>query len=238
MKVLPAALAAFLFAQAAAAATLTPVDLTDTKRYESSTQLFGVEIKRDQNVQNSGGSGKDAFLRNSTNPNTPASMNVAWGASGTSYGWSLGYDGDTARLAFGTQSTTLDIAPDGRWNALSVYARALDASKFASVTTTFTITRANGAALSAPLILSATNGNTSGTFALSDLGKITSLDGTLSFAFALKQGAAGSPNSRVGVQFGALDVTPAAVPLPATLSLFAPALGLLAVLRRRRRGMA
>ena len=70
MKFFLAALAFALVGGTAQAATILPVNLSDTALFESSRQLFGVEIKRDQNVQNSGGSGKDAFLRDGTDTNT------------------------------------------------------------------------------------------------------------------------------------------------------------------------
>ncbi len=238
MKSLCAAAAAILMATAASAATLSPVNLADATQYESSAQLFSVEIKRDQIVKNGGGNGKDAFLRNGTETNTPASENVAWGASGTSYAWSLGYDGNIAKLTFGSASMTRDISPDGVWNALGVSVRAFDPARFSSVTTTLTITKANGTALSTALLRTFTNGDLFGTFALNDLGPITSLEGSLQFSFTAVPNANGSPNSRVGVNLYALQVTPAAVPLPATLTLFAPVLAAFGLLARRRRRMA
>lgn len=239
MRVFLAALAFALVGGTAQAATLLPVDLTDTARFESSRQLFGAEIKRDQNVQNSGGSGKDAFLRDGTDPNTPASFNVGWGVSGTSYAWSLGYDGNAATLMLGSTSTTLNVA-DGNWNAFSLYVRALDDARFSSVTTNFSITKVNGSDLLAPLSVSATNGNTPGTFALDGLGPISSLQGTLAFSFTLKPGANGSPNSRVAVNFGAIEAVPVppAVPVPAALPLLASVIGGLAFLSRRQRKTA
>ncbi len=239
MKFFLAALAFALVGGTAQAATILPVNLSDTALFESSRQLFGVEIKRDQNVQNSGGSGKDAFLRDGTDTNTSASFNVGWGASGTSYAWSLGYDGTAATLMLGSTSTTLNVA-DGNWNAFSLYVRALDDARFSSVMTSFSITKVNGADLLAPLSLSATNGNTPGTYALDGLGPITSLQGTLAFSFTLKPGANGSPNSRVAVNFGAIEAVPVppAVPVPAGLPLLASVIGGLAFLSRRQRRAA
>jgi hypothetical protein len=239
MKFFLAALAFALVGGTAQAATILPVNFSDTALFESSRQLFGVEIKRDQNVQNSGGSGKDAFLRDGTDTNTSASFNVGWGASGTSYAWSLGYDGTAATLMLGSTSTTLNVA-DGNWNAFSLYVRALDDARFSSVMTSFSITKVNGADLLAPLSLSATNGNTPGTYALDGLGPITSLQGTLAFSFTLKPGANGSPNSRVAVNFGAIEAVPVppAVPVPAGLPLLASVIGGLAFLSRRQRRAA
>jgi hypothetical protein len=240
MRVFLAALAFALVGGAAQAATLLPVDLTDTARFESSRQLFGAEIKRDQNVQNSGGSGKDAFLRDGTDPNTSASFNVGWGVSGTSYAWSLGYDGNLATLTLGSATTSVNVSADGNWNAFSLYVRALDSDRFSSVTTSFSITKVNGSDLLAPLSVSATNGNTPGAFALDGLGAITSLQGTLAFSFTVKPGANGSPNSRVAVNFGAIEAVPVptAVPVPAALPLLASVIGGLAFLSRRQRKAA
>lgn len=239
MKFFLAALAFALVGGTAQAATILPVNLSDTALFESSRQLFGVEIKRDQNVQNSGGSGKDAFLRDGTDTNTSGSFNVGWGASGTSYAWSLGYDGTAATLMLGSTSTTLNVV-DGNWNAFSLYVRALDDARFLSVMTSFSITKVNGADLLAPLSLSATNGNTPGTYALDGLGPITSLQGTLAFSFTLKPGANGSPNSRVAVNFGAIEAVPVppAVPVPAGLPLLASVIGGLAFLSLRQRRAA
>ncbi len=236
MKTFFAVVALLTMSTTAQSATLVPIDLTDATRIESARSLFGAEIKRDQNVNDNGARGNDAFLRDATSPSA-SSFNVGWGVSGTAYAWSIGYDGNIATLSLGSESKLVDVS-DGTWNALSLFVRASDDALFSTVTTLLSITKANGSDLLAPLAVSATNGNTPGTFSLDGLGPISSLEGTLSFSFATIPGATGSPNSRVAVNFGAIEAVPAAVPVPAGLPLLVSAIGAVAVLSRRRRKAA
>lgn len=236
-KSLLAAIAVSVAATGAQAATLSAIDLSDASKYVSSAKLFTTEMKRDRTLAGGQG-GHDVFLRNAESFATPASYNVNWGASGTSYAWSLGYDGATATLAFGGVSRLLDISPDGTWNALRVYMRADDAGRFTSSAARLTVTSANGAALTAPLALVATDGQFDQAFALKRLGALTSISGTLDFSFTPRVGASGSPNGRLSVSLKALDVTPAAVPVPAALPMLATALGAMVLVRRRRKGSA
>lgn len=222
-------------AAAAQAATLSAIDLTDTTKFLGSSKLFTTEIKRDKNVQNNGQRGHDAFLRNAEEFATPASINFDWGASGTTYDWALAYDGDAARLTFGGQTRTLDIDPDGRWNAIQLFLNASDTTRFSTSTTSVRVTQVNGAAISGPFLQSATNGIFDGVFALKNLGQIQSISGTLSFAFQTLPGASGTPNSRLAFNLKALEVEPSPIPVPAAFPLLAAGLGALALAARRRR---
>lgn len=213
------------------------------------SKLFTVEVKRDENVQNNGQRGHDVFLRNGAGFSGP-SKGLDFGASGTAYNWSLSYDGDTATLAVDTVIRTLDVSPDGTWNAFQVYAKAADSKRLTTATTTVNIDSVNGAALPAATVITATDSFAEAAFALGGPLSFSSLSGTLQFDFDLKPGAKGSPNSRLAFGIKGLEVPvselppipdgpgPSAVPVPAGFvlmgSLIAGA-GAWSRLRRRRR---
>ncbi len=248
-SIAPAALAAALLcALPSAAATLNAVDLTnaslvvqdDGSGTPEQPRLFSTEIKRDQNVQNSGGSGQDAFLRDAATANQ-VGFNVSWGASGSLVNWSLGLSGTTATLTVDGTTRNLTLA-GGNWNVLSFFLRADDTQRFTSSSVNLAVTHANGAALDTALALSVTNGQyDAGTFALPDFQTIQSIAGTVRFDFALVSGARGSPNSRLAFSMGARQVTPVVpppVPVPAAMPLLLGALAGLAMLRRHVRQTA
>jgi hypothetical protein len=246
-------LAAFAFAvligtvlaSPASALTLNTFSLTDPLVVvqddgigtpETST-LFTTEIKRDQNVQNAGRRGHDGFLNNGGNV---ASINHFWGPSNSVDTWSLGYDGDIATLMLDGRSASLNIGPDGVWNAMTFFLRADPAAQFTTSTTTVTVTHVNGVLLDTLLSMSVTLGQQSfAAFALPNFGTITSIAGTVRFNFTLAPGASGSPNSRLGFGVSAMNVTPVPpmppVPLPAAAPPMLAGLVLLGLAARRRR---
>lgn len=222
-------LAFLALAPVASAASLTEIAT------EQGTKLFTSEMKRDKNVNNGGQRGNDVFLRNGSGFAGP-SFGVNWGASGSTYDWMLSYDGDLATLDFAGTTRTIDVAPDGNWNAFQFFVRASDANRFDTATTTVTVDEVNGSALATALSLSATDGSFDKAFRLHDFATIEGLKGTLTFDFVVKAGAAGSPNSRLALNVKGLDV--AAVPVPAALPLMLGGLGGLGLLARRRRAAA
>lgn len=216
------------------AATLTAIDPTDAARFAGSSKLFTTEMKRDQNVHNSGARGHDIFLRNGEAFAGP-SFNQPWGASGSIYDWSLAYDGDIAVMTFAGQSRKLDVSPDGTWNAITFFLQA-DSPLFSSATTTLGVTSVNGVA--APLTLAVTGTGKGFSFALDRLSALTEVSGTLRFDFVVAPDARGTPNSNLGVSIKALEVTPAAVPVPASLPLLLSGVAAVGLAARRRRRAA
>jgi len=215
-------------ASAADAITLKAIDAGDAPK------LFTTEVKRDQNVSGSESPrGDDVFLRIAGDFSQTTSAGNRWGAAGTSYDWSLSYDGDLASLTVDGIGNVenVDIDPDGTWNAFKFFVKADDAARFETATTTVTLSAVNGTALGSNLVVSATDGGTEGTWSLSDNATITSLSGTLVFDFDLLDGATGSPNSRLQFSVKAYEVAP--VPLPAGLPLMLAGVGAFAYLRRR-----
>ena len=198
-------------------------------------KLFTTEIKRDQNVDNNAQRGHDVFLRNGEGFSGP-SFNVNWGASGTSYDWSVSYDSDEAFLTFaGFDPIKIDVDPDGDWNAFQFFVRASDNTRFENESTTVTVDEINGMATVFEAIGDG-NGAFDKAFTLSDLSVIETIRGTVTFDFDILDGAKGSPNSRLAFNLKALSIDPAVVPVPAALPLFLTALaGLGAVARRRRK---
>ena len=224
-----AAVAFAASAGGASAATITEIAGGQGER------LFGAEIKRDENVNNNGQRGHDVFLRNGSGFAGP-SFNVDWGTSGTLYEWSLSYDGDQALLTFaGFNPVSIDVNPDGGWNAFQLFVRGSDDKRLANEKTTVTVDAVNGVDFSLEAV-----GNEGGvfdkTFSLSDLSVIETIAGTVVFDFDIIPGAKGSPNNRLSFNLNALTVETAVVPVPAALPLFLTALaGLGAVSRRRRK---
>jgi hypothetical protein len=218
-------------AGAASANTLINVNPADLV---SSDKLFRSEWKRDRNVNNNSQRGHDIFLRNGAIGDAGPSLGVDWGVSGTSYEWTLSYDSDGATLEFGTETLTIDVDPDGDWNAVEFFLRA-DASQFDTSTSTVNIETVNGHATGG-FTRSVTDGQFSGIFALDGFGTISSLSGTMSFDFDVASGANESPNSRLAVNVKALQVAP--IPVPPALALGALALGGLGLYGRRQRRAA
>lgn len=229
-----------------AALSLNAVDMSDPRVVLQDdgigapeiSKLFGTEIKRDQNVQNNGQRGHDAFLRNGSTTNG-ASFGFFWGNSGTTYDWSLYYDGNLATLSIGDESATINVNPDAPWNVVSFFLRADDTTRFDTSSVTLTTTTANGQALSVPYVATATDGQvTTPALALDNFTPINNIGGKLAFSFTPKPGASGTPNSRLSAGVTGTNVTPTppAVPLPAALPLLLAGLGGLAVAGRRRRG--
>lgn len=229
MKKLTMALAAAVVSiSSASAASLTEIGLGEGDK------LFTTEIKRDENVNNNSQRGSDVFLRNGEEFAGP-NFNVDWGPSGTTYEWTISYDGDQATLSFGGfNPINIDVNPDGVFNAFQLFVRADDANRLANEATTVTVDAINGMALD--MSLSAI-GNEMGAFdkafTLSDLAAISTVSGTVSFAFDVLQGATGSPNSRLAFNFKALSVSE--VPVPAALPLLVSGIAGLGFASRRRR---
>lgn len=222
MSRVAAAIAASMLAVPASAATLSSIATGQ------GSKLFTTEIKRDQNVDNGAQSGTDIFLRNGDGFSGP-NFNFNWGDSGTEYGWSLSYDGDSATFVFGGRSLMIDVMPDGNLNGLQFFAQAKDMTRFDTSTTSVFVDMVNGMAASESII--ATDGTSDVAFLADET--IISVSGRVSFLFEVADGASGSPNSRLGFSLKALDVDVPAVPLPAGLPLLLAGLGGLAVLRRR-----
>lgn len=213
-----AAFAAIVICSSASAAVLTEVA---PGTGADARTLFTSEWKRDQNVHNPGRNGHDIFLRNGSGFGGP-SIQQGWGASGAVYAWSLSYDGDQATLIFDGVSRTIDLAPDGVWNAVQFYMRANDFSRFETSTTTLRVSKVNDLAVSG-FERAATDSAKDAIFALADSSEIRSMSGTLAFDFVVKDGAKGSPNSRYRVSVAAREIVP--VPLPAALPLLILAIG-------------
>lgn len=207
----------------------------------TSNKLFTTEVKFDQNVNNGATRGRDVFLRNGdsfTGPNA----DFTWPASGTTFDWSLSYDGNTASFVFGgLPALTLDVAPDGVWNAFRFDLRSSDDTRFDSASVTVDVTEVNGGALGTPETLSASLNDP---FAVEDyqfmgFQGLTSLTGTMRFDYEVANGATGSPNGQLRFNIKALSVldppTTTDLPEPATFALFALGLvGLAAATRRSR----
>ncbi len=221
----------------AQAGTLSQIDLADTTRYLGASQLFSSEIKRDENVQDNGQRGHDAFLRNAESSATSASWNFDWGRSGSVYDWVLAYDGNVASLTLGGITRNLDITPDGTWNAVRFFVNASDTSRFTTSTTDVSIQTINGAAI-APFARSSADRALRCNFRAGQLATITGLSGTIAFSFQTKAGATGSPNGRLALNIKALDVVPTAVPAPAALPMLGGGLAALAMMARRKRRRA
>lgn len=206
---------------------------------ETPTAIFNTEIKRDQVISTGGNSGQDVFLRDGDNSPLVSTNRNNWGPSGTSYNFSLGYDGDIATLAVdGASTLMLDIDTDGVWNAVSFFVRADQANQYSSATTTLTITEANGMALDSPFTASGTIGSQfSGLFALDTMQVLSSISGFFQFDF-VATGAGGSPNSRLAVNIAGANVPVNAVPVPAALPLLLTGIAGLGFVARRRKAAA
>ncbi|MEM9352627.1 MAG: PEP-CTERM sorting domain-containing protein [Planctomycetota bacterium] len=206
-----------------AAATLNPISPP------SDTKLFTTEIKRDEEVDGPQ-RGHDAFIVNAGD----SSVNSApfnWGASGTTYDWSVAYDGNTATLGFsGGISLPLDIDPDGVWNAIKIITRSNDTTNFSAAKVTVVVEDANGSPLDAPQsFMAELDQFNEVTLALSDGSNFTSLAGTITWDFTPAPGAGGTPNSRYAFNLKALT----AIPEPGTFGLALASLAGLAVRRQR-----
>jgi hypothetical protein len=227
----------------AMASTLSAVDLTNPAvvrqdngvgKPEQST-LFTTQTRRNQNVQNSGQLGSDIDLLGASGTSL-ASKNFLWGASGTSYNWSLAFNGTNATLKVGSNTITTAVG-SGTWNVVSFFLRADDTSRFTTSTVTLSTLVANGELLTVPLVFSTTNSTLSSlNFALDGFSAITSLAGTMKFDFVRKTGATGSPADALSWGVKAQQVAP--VPLPAAMPMSLVALGLLGWAARRRRSGA
>ncbi|MHA7870969.1 MAG: VPLPA-CTERM sorting domain-containing protein [Hyphococcus sp.] len=232
MRILGAALAAAAFmAGTASAASLTEIGLGEGDK------LFTTEIKRDENVENNGQRGSDVFLRNGEEFAGP-NFNVDWNASGTVYDWTIEYDGDQATLTFdGFSPINIDVNPDGVFNAFQLFVRADDPNRLENASTTVTVDMVNGMALDMSLnAIGNEMGAFDKAFTLSDLAAISSISGTIAFAFDVLQGATGSPNSRLAFNFKALSVSE--IPVPAALPLLLSGLAGLGFASRRRKAGA
>jgi|GEM_PF-5213434 len=200
----------------------------------SSTKLFTTEVKFDQNVNNNSQRGHDVFLRNGEQFTGPSSNNF-WPGSGTTYNWSLTYDGNTASFVFGgLPALTLDVNPDGNWNAFRLDLASTDSNRFESASVSVSVTGVNGGALGASVDSSASLvGNTVADYQFNDFETLTSLTGTMRFDYVVADGETGSPNSRLRFNIKALSTTQ--LPEPASLALFTLGLvGLAAATRRSR----
>ena len=200
----------------------------------SSTKLFTTEVKFDQNVHNNGQRGHDVFLRNGEEFAGPSS-NFSWPASGTTFDWSLTYDGNTASFVFGgLPALNLDVNPDGNWNAFRLDLASVDSDRFDSASVLVSITDVNGVALGAPVDNSASLvENTVVDYKFNDFETLTSLTGTMRFDYVVADLETGSPNSRLRFNIKALSTTE--LPEPASLALFTLGLvGLAAATRRSR----
>jgi hypothetical protein len=225
----------------AAAATLNLVDLKDPrvvvqddgKGEKEQRKIFTTEIKRDHGVDKGQGRGRDAFLRNGESSDGE-SIDIKWDKSGTSYDWSVWYDGDVAVLEVAGQGRKLDVKEDGRWNAVQFFLRADNIKLFNWSALTVVADKVNGEKLDQAIKIGAKNEQVNAVFALDKFDRIESLSGSFLFDFELAKGGNGSPNSQLSFNLKAWEVQPTAVPLPAGLPLLAGGFGLLAVLARRR----
>lgn len=195
--------------------------------------IFSTLMKRDKNVQNNGQSGPDVFVFDQTGVNG-ASQSVNWAASGTTYNWSVSYDGTTADLTFGSASRSLTVGQNMTWNAIKVYLVASD-PRFTTATTAISVDRVNGTAPTNPLQLSVTDAASSTAYALIRFDRIASLSGTLRYSFQALAGARGSPDDRLAFRMEALQLVPTSVPVPAALPMMVGGLAVLGAVGRRRR---
>jgi hypothetical protein len=156
------------------------------------------------------------------------------------------YDGSVASLSVGGQTSTVDVNPNGPWNALSFFLRA-DSTRFDTSSITVSLATVNGQNISfmgteAPLTFAVTDSqggpSTVGLgITLDGFSTIQSVGGTFAFNFVPKAGATGSPNSALQFSTKAYNVTepgPAPIPLPAAGWLLLTALGGLAFAGWRR----
>ena len=233
-KLTVAAVSAVTIAMSAGAASAAPMGLTEIFTGQGD-KLFTTEIKRDQNVNGGAQRGEDVFLRNGDSFQGP-SFNVNWGASGSTYEWSISYDNDEAVLSFGGfEPITLDVDPDGDWNAFQFFIRADDENRLENESTTVTVDEINGDSFAFSAV-GDEDGAFDRAFTLSDFSVIEIMRGTVTFDFDVAAGASGSPNSRFAFNLKALSVDdPTVVPIPAALPLFLSALAGLGVVTRRRR---
>lgn len=225
------------FAEAASLRTVTPLIWT---------QIFTTEIKRDQ-TGTGRLSGHDVFIRDGDN-NPIESENFTFGASGTSYDFMIGYDGDIASLDFngagapGALSVDTDLNLE--FNALRLVLKGDDDGKagFVNESTVVTIAEVNGMAVDQTFQAVEGGGKFSQIMALDELATISSIKGTVRFNFE-GGGLGGSPNSRMQFSVKALNlgssneqggaVTP--VPVPTPLALLLASMGGLGLLTRRRK---
>lgn len=203
--------------------------LTETSA-EEVAKLFTTEIKRDK-AANGANLGKDVFLRNQDDFVGP-SADVNWGPSGTSYDWSLSYDGDNAMLGvqFAGAPLNLNVTPDGLLNAVKVITRSTDSNRHASATVTVVIDEVNGSPLAVPRVETASLVQFNEvTLGLDSGDPFTSLSGTLTWDFEFAPGANGSPNSNFAFIIKGLTV----VPEPSSAILALGAIAAMATNRRR-----
>lgn len=233
------ALAGLALAAPAVAATLSVVNLRNPRAFVQDNgiglpeqpTLFSTRAARDQNVNNPGRVGDDIFIRNAAGA-TLTSASLLWGASGTTYAWSLGYDGSAVTFSLGGSTISSTVA-SGTWNIVSFFLRANDLTRFASSTVTVTTAGANGKALTVPLTFSTTNSTfTSLTYALNGVQTISNLSGTLKFDYMLRANAKQSPGDALSFDITGSQVTP--VPLPGSALLLLGALAGLGAIRRGR----
>lgn len=240
MKTLTAA-AAMLLATVGIANALPLVAVTP----EKSGKIFTTEIKRDQNVQNTGRRGHDMFVRPGDSFKG-SSAGIKFGDSGTSYDWSLSYDGVTAELKVDDVIRSVDAPAIGVWNAIQFYVQARDGKRFDSSSTIVSVDTVNSISLAQPVSVAAKDGVTDTAFAQFGGVAFQSIAGTFMFDFDTAAGAKGSPNSRLGFSVKALSIDPGlipaidqsannvAVPVPAGALLMVPVLAAAGFVARRK----
>jgi hypothetical protein len=235
-------LCAAVFAAACAALPAGAATLTSIAPGQG-TEIFTTEFKRDENTLGNQQRGHDIFLRNA-GEFAGESTTLDWAGSGRRYDWSIGYDGDVATLLFRAGRSeiirqTLDVTPDGHWNAFQFFISARDRGNnplFTTASTSVTVTSVNGMATSttAQATKGVDGGVTDVAFWLGGE-KIEQITGSMTFDFGTTD-ANGSPNSRLAVNVKALEVAP--VPVPAALPMLLAGLGGLAYVGRRRKRAA